>query len=186
MTADDTMYRYWLARPGQPEREVTGTEWRAAERAAGFSAPEGRNATAGFGGLNGVSGRITLRGTDEPGMPPAPDQDQEPWDDENGTVRYRKMTAAHDKAVRLLRYRLARSVWNMNHRPGTEQEKDEGRAYGYAKSLEIILDILGSPDYAGYPDWTVQENGRLLPDGAVAEARDYLGARADTMLGKKL
>ena len=51
-------HRYLVTRPGGPEQEVSVSEWQAAERAAGFTAPDGRNATAGFTGINGISGRI--------------------------------------------------------------------------------------------------------------------------------
>ena len=51
-------HRYLVTRPGGPELEVSIGEWQAAERAAGFSAPDGYSATAGFSGINGISGRI--------------------------------------------------------------------------------------------------------------------------------
>lgn len=52
--------RYFVTVPGEPEREVTFDEWCCWERAAGFHAREGHAATAGFTGLNGISGRIQL------------------------------------------------------------------------------------------------------------------------------
>jgi hypothetical protein len=64
MTDDEeTRYRYFVTRPGEPEREVSADGWRAAERAAGFHSKlgPGHNATAGFAGMNGISGRLVLR-----------------------------------------------------------------------------------------------------------------------------
>jgi hypothetical protein len=53
-------HRYLVTYPGQPEAEADVRTWQAAERAAGFSAPDGHNATAGFTGPNGISGRISF------------------------------------------------------------------------------------------------------------------------------
>lgn len=53
-----TPHRYLVTYPGRPEREAGIGEWQAAERAGGFNAPDGRNATAGFTGINGITGRI--------------------------------------------------------------------------------------------------------------------------------
>lgn len=51
--------RFYLTRPGEPEREVTRQEWVTYERGAGFS---GSGSTAepstwSFTGIDGVSGR---------------------------------------------------------------------------------------------------------------------------------
>jgi hypothetical protein len=67
----DTPHRYLVTRPGEPEREAGIGEWQAAERAAGFHAPNGYSATAGFTGINGISGRIEFY----------PEQEQETADD---------------------------------------------------------------------------------------------------------
>lgn len=61
MNPGDEHYRYFVSYRDRVEREVSGDVWRRAERAAGFSAPEGQNATAGFTGLNGLRGRREIR-----------------------------------------------------------------------------------------------------------------------------
>jgi hypothetical protein len=83
---EETRYLYFVTRPGEPEREVSVDGWRAAERAAGFRAKlgPGHNATAGFTGINGISGRQVLR-------------DPEDWDDEQGSAQARS-----DHLARLL------------------------------------------------------------------------------------
>jgi hypothetical protein len=84
--AEATRYRYFVTWSGQPEREVSVEEWRAAERAAGFHPKlgPGHNATAGFSGSRGISGRQELR-------------DPEDWDDEQGSAQVRS-----DHVARLL------------------------------------------------------------------------------------
>jgi hypothetical protein len=47
----------WVCRNGHSWVPVTLTEWIEAERGAGFHAPAGVPATAGFSGLNGVRGQ---------------------------------------------------------------------------------------------------------------------------------
>jgi hypothetical protein len=65
-------HRYLVTYPGQPETEVDVRTWQAAERAAGFSAPERHNATAGFTG-RGIEGRIEFGPLD--GVPSDPEED---------------------------------------------------------------------------------------------------------------
>jgi hypothetical protein len=74
MPTDDTRYRYFVTYPGHPEREVDGPAWRGAERAAGFTAADGWNATAGFTGHGGISGRLEfVTPAAKPGPLPAAD-----------------------------------------------------------------------------------------------------------------
>lgn len=57
MTQGKRRTRYYVTYPGSPEVEVSFADWCAAERGAGFNAPEGHAATGGFSG-SGISGRI--------------------------------------------------------------------------------------------------------------------------------
>jgi hypothetical protein len=66
LDAEASRYRYFVAYPGEPEREVNVDAWRAAERAAGFIPALGYgNATASFTG-RGYRGRTELIPAPEP------------------------------------------------------------------------------------------------------------------------
>jgi|SRR5580765_1779784 len=75
-----TRYRYYVTRPGEPEREVSVDGWRQAEREAGFipKLGPGFNATAGFT-ANGIHGRTELlpRPAETPDVRRMPSPDQE-------------------------------------------------------------------------------------------------------------
>lgn len=68
---NESRCRYFVTFPGQPELEVSFAAWCKAERAAGFHAPDGYAATAGFTGHGGISGRMEFI-TSTPPPPPLP------------------------------------------------------------------------------------------------------------------
>lgn len=52
--------RFWLKRPDEPWVEITRDEYLAAERGAGFNAPDGILATAQFHGISGIRGTTLM------------------------------------------------------------------------------------------------------------------------------
>jgi hypothetical protein len=75
MTHRKSRHLYFVTFPGQPEQEVSFEAWCKAERAAGFSAPEGHAATGGFSG-RGISGRIEFERISDTIIPDEPGDDR--------------------------------------------------------------------------------------------------------------
>lgn len=90
--------------------------------------------------------------------------------------------SARDRIIAILRHRVCERVHQAHGELAKYRRQHAiAQAGEAARALEVVLSVLGDPGDRSLP----QPAGSLpLPAGAETEAREYLGAQADCLLGR--